>query len=225
MSAPFCKSLCIVLAWFLALVPTASAQQPTNQVTAPVPTQIRSARAVFISNGGGSNYFDMFTGGPDRAYNTFYAYLERSGRYSLVSAPAQADLIFGIRAVAPAAGDFNDVPSYNPQLVLSILDPKTNVVLWTTRANVRALGTRKSRDKGFDESVGVLVSKLGEVTGETLTPAETKAVRDNSRMPRGMKVFIMVSIAATAAFAAYGAYRVSHPPSLPTPTLPGPTFP
>jgi len=221
MSDPLGKSLCAFLAWSLAVMPVTSAQQPPSPA-APVPSQIRAAHAVFISNGGGSNYFDIFTGGPDRAYNTFYADLQHAGQYELVDAPARADLIFEIRGVAPAVGDVERV-GYNPELVLSIIDPKTSVVLWTTRANVRAVGTKKRRDRGFDESVGVLVSKLGEITGRPLSPAELKAVNDNSRMPTGLKVFMFAGLAATAGMAAWGAYRVSHPPAPPTlaqPTLP-----
>ncbi len=216
------KSLCIALAWFLILIPTVQAQQSTATPSAPVPPQILSAHSVFVSNGGGSNYFNIFTGGPDRAYNTFYADLERANRYQLVGAPAQADIIFEIRAIAPAVGDVDNV-GYNPQLILSILDPQTNVVLWTSSANVRALGTQMHRDQGFDQSVEVLVDKLSQVTGQPLSNEQAKAIHNNSRMSTGMKAFIVVSIAATAALAAYGAYRVSHPPALPTlttPTLP-----
>lgn len=216
------KALCIALAWFLILIPTTQAQQTAPSSTAPVPPQILSAHAVFVSNGGGSNYFDMFTGGPDRAYNTFYADLQKANRYQLVDSPAQADLIFEIRAVAPAVGDVDNV-GYNPQLILSTLDPKTSTVLWTTGDNVRALGTQKHRDQGFDQSVDVLVDKLSQVTGQPLTTEQAKAVHNNSRMPTAAKVFIIASIAAGAAFAAWGAYRVTHPPSLPT--LPQPTFP
>lgn len=218
----FRKSLCVVLAWFLILIPTAHAQQSAPAAPAPVPPQILSAHAVFVSNGGGSNYFDIFTGGPDRAYNTFYADLQDVNRYQLVSTPAQADLIFEIRGTAPAVGDVDNV-GYNPQLTLRILDPKTSTVLWTTSDNVRAFGTQKHRDQGLDQSVDVLMDKLSQVTGQPLTAEQSKAVHNNSRMPTAAKVFIIVSIAAGAAFAAWGAYRVSHPPSLPT--LPAPTVP
>ncbi len=209
------KSLCLALAWVLVVIPTVQAQQSSSVAGAPVPPQILSAKSVFISNAGGSNYFDMFTGGPDRAYNTLYALLQQSNRYQLVSTPAQADLIFEIRAIAPSVST-GDAVGYNPQLILNILDPKTSTLLWTTSDNVRALGRQKSRDRGFDQSVGVLLDKFGEVTGQPLTPEQAKAVHNNSRMPTATKVFIFVGIAATAAFAAWGAYRVSHPPAPPT---------
>jgi hypothetical protein len=219
MFAALNKSLCFTLALVLAATPAVQAQQ-TIPNAAPVPPQIASAHTIFVSNGGGSNFFDMFTGGPDRAYNSFYADLRQSSQYRLVSSPSQADLIFEIRAIAPAIPN-GDVPTYNPQLVLSILDPQTKAILWTTSANVRALGSKKQRDKGFDQSMAVLVDKLAQVTGQPLTSDQLKAVRDNSRMPTAAKVFIVVAIAAGVAFTTYGIYRVTHPPTLPTPTLPG----
>ncbi len=219
------KSLCIVLAWFLVAIPTTSAQQPGPAPSAPVPPQILSAHTVFVSNGGGSNYFQpMFTeSGPDRAYNTIVCRPADSPiTTQLVSAPAQADVILEIRSIAPAIGGVDNV-EYNPQLILNIRDPQTSTLLWTTSANVRAAGMQKQRDQGFDQSVAVLLDVVGQLVCEQLTSEQTKAVRNNSRMTKGVKIFIFVSIAVMVAFAAWGAYRVSHPPSLPplpTPTLP-----
>lgn len=221
------RSLCVFLALFLAIAPAVPAQQsstaapvpPAAASVAPIPQQILSARAVFISNGGGSNYFDLFSGGADRAYNTFYADIQRSGRYELVASPAQADLIFQVKAIAPMVG-YGDDTGPNPQVVLSIQDPKTNTVLWTTRANVRAIGTKKRRDRQFDESVGVLVDKLAQVTGQPLTAEQMKAVNANSRMSRAEKILIVVSIAAAVGLTTFGIYRATHPPALQMPTPP-----
>jgi len=214
--------LCITLALLLAITPVVPAQQ-TAQNAAPVPSQIASAHTIFVSNGGGSNFFDQFTGGADRAYNAFYADVQQSSQYRLVGAPAQADLIFEIRAIAPAVNN-GDVVAYNPQLILSILDPQTRAVLWTTSANVRALGTQKRLDRGFDESMAVLMDKLARVTGQPLTAQQMKAVQDNSRWPTAAKVFVAVGIAAFVGLTTYGVYRATHPPTLPTPTIP-PGFP
>jgi len=219
---PFRKFLAIALTWYLVAIPTAQAQESTSTLGAPVPPQILSAHTVFVSNGGGSNYFDMFTGGPDRAYSTFYADLQKADRYQIAGSPAQADLIFEIRAVAPEV-DAGRTVGYNPQLILSIRDPKTSAVLWTIRDNVRAFGTQRRRDKGFDQSVAVLLDKLGQVTGQPLSPEQVKAVNDNLRVPMAAKVFLFAGIATGVAFAAYGAYRFTHPPALPP--LPQPTLP
>lgn len=216
------KTLCLVLASLLTLTPALPAQQ-TSPTVAPVPAAIARAHSIFVSNGGGSNYFSIFTGGPDRAYNTFYRDLQKSDQYDLVGSPSQAQLIFEIRAIAPAVGGPHATVDYNPQLVLRILDPATHAVLWTTSANVRALGTQKRRDRQFDACVTVLMDKLGEITGQPLTPQQLKAVNDNSRMPTAVKVFIIAGLAAAAGMMTYGIYRATHPPTLPT--LPNPGLP
>jgi hypothetical protein len=214
------RTLCILLGLSLTLTPVLPAQQ-TSPAAAPVPAQIAAAHAVFVSNGGGSNYFNIFDGGPDRAYNTFYADLEKTNRYQLLGAPGDADLIFEIRAIAPAVGGPHDTVDYNPQLILNIIDPRTHTTLWTTSANVRAIGAKHRRDRQFDASVAVLMDKLGEITGQPLTPQQVKAVNDNSRAPTAAKVFLIVGLAAVAGMASYGIYRVTHPPTLPP--LPQPT--
>jgi hypothetical protein len=219
MLAAFSKSLCISLALILVLTPVLPAQQPIPNA-APIPPQIATAHNVFVSNGGGSNYFNQFTGGPDRAYNSLYADLRQSSQYQLVSSPAQADLIFEIRAIAPAVSDGDNGVAYNPQLILSILDPQTKAILWTTSANVRAVGRLRDRDSGFDKSVAVLVDKLAQVTGQTLTAEQLKAVKNNSRMSTAAKVFIVCAIAAGVALTTYGWWRVTHPPTLPPLTVP-----
>ncbi|HTV14246.1 MAG TPA: DUF4136 domain-containing protein [Acidobacteriaceae bacterium] len=218
------KALCIFLGLFLAFTPALPAQQSTPG-PAPIPVQIARAHSIFVSNGGGPNYYDIFTGGPDRAYNTFYADLEKTGRYQLVGAPADADLIFEIHAIAPMVGDVGNV-AYNPQLILSIIDPRTHAVMWTTTANVRVIGTKKRRDRQFDASVAVLMDKLAEITGQPLTTAQMKDINANTKLPTGVKIFIIASIAAGVALTSYGIYRVTHPPTLQAPTLPSqPGFP
>lgn len=221
------KTLCFVMSSLLVLVPALPAQQ-TGSATAPVPPQVLEAHAVFVSNGGGSNYFEIFSGGANRAYNTFYKQLKRTGQYELVSSPAEADLIFEVRAIAPATSGPHDIVSYNPQIILTVRDPRTNAVLWTESANVRAFGTKKRRDRQFDQSVAVLVDKLAVVTGQPLTEAQTKAIAGNSKMPTAEKVLIVSSIAGLAAFTAWGIHRATSQPKLtppPTPTLPTPPFP
>lgn len=219
-------SLALVLSAVLVLTPVLPAQQAGTD-TGPVPPELLTAHAVFVSNGGGSNYFDMFDGGPNRAYNTFYSQLKKTGHYELVSSPSQADVIFEIQAIAPAVS-WNDTPTYSPQVVLTIRDPKTSAVLWTARANVRAIGTKGRRDKQFDQCVAVLVDELAQVTGQPLTTAQTKAIDSNSRMSTAAKVFIFASLGAGAALTAWGIYRINNPPKLtppPTPAMPSYPYP
>ena len=168
------KLLCCTLALLLASTPLTRAQQTST--SAPVPPQITSAHSIFIANGGGTNYFNAFTGGPDRGYSQLYAALQQWNRYQIADSPSQADLIFEIHAIAPAVntGGTDGSYVYNPQLILRILDPKTNALLWTTTSNVKAAGTQSSRDKGFDESVAVLVDRVRQLTGEQLNTTQVK---------------------------------------------------
>jgi hypothetical protein len=229
MHATLRKLLCFTLALLLASTPLTRAQQTSTAVPAPVPPQITSAHTIFISNGGGTNYFNAFTGGADRGYSQLYAALQQWNRYQIVDSPSQADLIFEIHAVAPAvrlAGDDGAV-GYNPQLILRLLDPKTNALLWTTTSNVKAAGGKSSRDKGFDESVAVVVDRVRQLTGEQLNPTQVKAIRSNNQMPTSAKIFLGVGIGAAAGLAIFGIYTVTHrnTPTLPTiPPCPNPPF-
>lgn len=216
------RILGILLSCLLVLTPVLAAQQ-TKSDPAPVPSQLLQAHTVFISNHGGSNYFQSFTGGPNRAYNTFYKDLKRTGRYELVDSPEHADLIFEIRAIAPAVSGYNDSVSYNPQVVLTIRDPTSGTVIWTEQANIRPFGTRPRRDRQFDQSVAVLVDKLAVLTGQPLNQAQTKAIAANSRTSTASKVFLVSAIAGGAAITAWGIHAMMNRPALqppPTPTLP-----
>jgi len=218
------RALFLVMSSLLVFAPALIAQQA--DANAPIPPQILNAQRAFVANGGASNYFETFVDGPNRAYSTFYKMMKRTGRYELVSSPGQADLIFEIRAVAPVIGDWKGVVSYNPQVVLSIRDPRTNVTLWSESANVRAFGTKKRRDRQFDQSVAVLVDKLAVVTGQPLTDAQTKAIAGNSKMPTAEKVVIVSGIAGAAAITAVGLHMVANPPKLSPPPMPAtPTLP
>jgi hypothetical protein len=220
MHATLRKLLCFTLALLLASTPLTRAQQTSIAVPAPVPPQITSAHTIFISNGGGTNYFNAFTGGADRGYSQIFAALQQWNRYQIVDSPSQADLIFEIHAVAPAlnTGGVDGSIVYNPQLILRILDPKTNALLWTTTANVKAAGSQNSRDKGFDQSVAVLVDRVRQLTGEQLNPTQVNAIRSNNQMPTSEKVLIGVGVGAFVGVAIFGIYKVTHrnTPTLPT---------
>ena len=59
---------------------------------APIPTQIATAKKVFIANAGGDDpgiYEALFNRDVDRSYNLFYAAMKSAGRYELVGSPAE----------------------------------------------------------------------------------------------------------------------------------------
>jgi hypothetical protein len=148
----------------------AVAQQPAPVAIAPVSSLLLSAKKVFISNAGADSglFPHPFTGDPDRAYNEFYANVESWGRYELVAAPADADLVFELRLVAPS-GPSNADKSKGasdplPMLRLVIYDRPTHYVLWALTESIAPAALQKTHDHNFDEAVANLVLDAGRLT-------------------------------------------------------------
>ncbi|GGA63350.1 hypothetical protein GCM10011507_13760 [Edaphobacter acidisoli] len=218
----FCYSLALV---FLNTTTLLKAQSTASTASSLTPPQITSAHTIFLSNAGGSTYFNAFTGGPDRAYTQLLGALENWNRYQIVQSPSQADLIFEIQGIAPAtASPGNDIPGgCSPQLILRIRDPQSNAILWTTSANVRASGLQKSRDKGFDQSIAVLVDHVRQLTGEQLSPTEQAAVRSNASTYSKAMIGLLVAGAVGAVIMAVVGIHLVHEhqnQTLTSPTLP-----
>jgi len=146
--------VCILAAIALAAVPNLEAQQASNPAPAPVPIQILTARKVFISNGDGDEMFNV----PNLTYNTFYAAMKSWGKYELVSAPADADLVFEVRFV------INSLPT----LRLVILDPKMHVVLWHIVDAVQSWAREATGRKNFDQGMTTLVEEVKMLTSHDL---------------------------------------------------------
>jgi hypothetical protein len=146
------------------------AQQPASVAIAPVPPPLLHAKTIFISNAGADSglFPHPFTGDPDRAYNEFYANVESWGRYELVAAPAEADLVFELRLVAPS-GPSNADKSKGasdplPMLRLVIYDRPTHYVLWALTESIAPAALQKTHDHNFDEAVANLVLDAGRLT-------------------------------------------------------------
>jgi hypothetical protein len=139
---------------------------------APVPAQILNAKTVFIANGGATVYairqFTAFHGGPNRVYNEFYAAMKKWGRYGLVAAPADADLVLEV-SLTPwvSAGDF-------PSLHLAIVDPKTHILLWAINERVEGAALLGHRDDNFARGMSALVGDLKSLDAQPRTDAEHK---------------------------------------------------
>jgi len=146
-----------------------AAEQAKPAPPAPLPAQILAAKKVFVANAGGDEpWIDdgLFSGGPDRTYNQFYAAMKTWGRYELVSAPADADLLFEIEfTVPPIAGaasrgdTFFGRPS-DPPIPLVIRDPKTNALLWAFTEHAAWAVLQGNRDKNFDQALARIVSDV-----------------------------------------------------------------
>jgi hypothetical protein len=168
----------ILLAGFvisLLQVSVLAAQQSKPTPEAPIPAQILAGKKVFVANAGGdetSAEEPQFSGGPDRAYNQFYAAIKTWGKYELVGSPADADLLFEIRLTAPPTardvrgGDTIGTATFDPQLRLVIRDPKSNATLWVFTQHVPPALLRGNHDKNFDLALARIVADV-----QRLSPA------------------------------------------------------
>lgn len=154
----------VTLAIFLVLVSVVTAQQSKPVPAAPVPAQILAAKKVFIANGGGDEMTgddQRFSGGPDRAYNEFYAAMKSWGRFEMVNSPSDADLLLEIRqyvsAVTPSG---RGTSSFIPQFQLNIRDAKTNTLLWGFNVHSHFGIGQADSDRNFSSAVGRLATDL-----------------------------------------------------------------
>ena len=153
-------------------VQTVRAQQTTP--AAPVPSQIQQAQTIFLTNSGSDPNFPIDA---TKAYNDIYAALQTWGRYKLVNSPEQADLVFQLRSIAPitdVSGNRGGVYSVtSPAFQLTILDPKSNIALWTITSPVNITGKNQVLARWVSISETNLVSRVKVVADQSLSPDET----------------------------------------------------
>ena len=159
-----------VLGFALAVSGSPLAQAKTAKIVAaaPLPSQIATAKKVFISNSGGLLDLNMVSGDRRREYNQFYAAIQGWGRYELVASPAEADLVLQI-GIVYIPRQIGAEPTPFPTFRLALLDPKSNVVLWVLDeylVDEPSLGLilKKNRDKVFDAAIEKIVDDLKELT-------------------------------------------------------------
>jgi hypothetical protein len=148
----------------VTVVPAMSGQQATT--AAPVPVQIVAARKVFISNAGADVAAQATfkrAGEPDQAYNHFYSAMQTWGRYEIVSTPGEADLVFELSFTAPMYYNGN-MPIYEPQFGLRILDAKTHFLLWSLSEPVEGAFRKATWIKNFDQGLGALMDDLKKLS-------------------------------------------------------------
>jgi hypothetical protein len=166
------KFICFTLALACFTVQTARAQQTTP--AAPVPSQIQQAQTIFLTNSGSDPNFPIDA---TKAYNDIYAALQTWGRYKLVSSPDQADLVFQLKGIAPitdVSGNRGGVYSItSPAFQLTILDPKSNIALWTITSPVNVTGKNQVLARWVSISETNLVSRVKVVADQSLSPDET----------------------------------------------------
>src|SRR5277367_6367713 len=166
------KLLCFTLALLLASTPLIRAQQPTP--AAPVPSQIQQAQTIFLTNSGSDPTFPIDA---PKSYNDIYRALQTWGRYKLVNSPDQADLVFELKGIAPVtdvSGNRGGVYSVtSPAFQVTILDPKSNIALWTITSPVNVTGKNQVLARWVSISETNLVSRVKIVAAQPLSPDET----------------------------------------------------
>ena len=144
-------SLCVTFAIALLIPSTAAAKKPEGPSAAPIPIQLTTAKKVFVSY----RESDADPGAPNLTYNEFYALMKDWGKFELMQAPADADLVFEIRYVSGIS---------DTQLWLTVVDPKTHIVLWPLVQHVEHSSRESARRKRFDEAMEDLVGDLKQLT-------------------------------------------------------------
>ena len=194
------KFICSSLALACFTVQTARAQQTTP--AAPVPSQIQQAQTIFLTNSGSDPNFPIDA---TKAYNDIYAALQTWGRYKLVNSPDQADLVFQLKGVAPitdVSGNRGGVYSVtSPAFQLTILDPNSNIALWTITSPVTVKGKNQVLARWVSVSETNLVSRVKVVAGHPLSPDETADLTTVPKYHNGRTALIVVGVVVGAAVA------------------------
>ncbi|HZS48223.1 MAG TPA: hypothetical protein VFC63_24350 [Blastocatellia bacterium] len=164
----------------LTSLPISAVQQPKAIPPAPVPSQIFTAKKVFISNARGRTVgWSKLNGMPDRPYNQFYAVMKAWGRYELVTSPIDADLVFEIRFDSPVGpsefslgtGGSVDEPQFN----LVIYDAKTHFSLWWF-TELFEYKYRRSKDMQFDAAMDAMVIDIKKLVATPSPSAPTPTI-------------------------------------------------
>jgi hypothetical protein len=148
----------------------AAGKQAAEAQAAPVPAQLLSAKRIFVSNAGADSglFPHPFSGTPDRGYNEFYGLMQGWGRYEVVSAPADADLVFEVQLMAPSgpanANKQKGASDPLPMFRLVIYDQKSHYILWALTQSIDVAYVQKTHDRNFDEALSELLTDLKMLT-------------------------------------------------------------
>lgn len=216
-----------------ALATQAASQQALVERVALQPTisvENKNPR-VFISNVGSDadrivGQGGSVSGGPRQAYNKFYAAVQSSGQYQLVSSPTEADFVFQIRYTNPhevvrerVEDDPDPLQKYppfppkekivdrivfHPQVRLVIFDPRTHAVYGTFTERFEIEHTQQERDAAFADAIRRLLGGAGNLLGHfswsITVPAFVRDPPAPSQIASAKTVFVSNSIPSVRAY-------------------------
>lgn len=172
----------ILLAALAVVLPMAPAQQ---MPPAPIPAPITSAQKLFIGNAGMDAFslqaFEELGLNGASPYNVLYSTVNSWGKYQLVSAPADADLVLEIRFTAPFSGgngerswDFQRIlanVAWQFQIEVQIYDAKTHFLLWTLTEPVRPANLKGTWLKNIATANAALAGDVKSLLSSSAGPA------------------------------------------------------
>jgi hypothetical protein len=164
------------LAAALFASPAFTQQMPAYSEAGPIPPAITHAKNIFVSNGGsdsglfperlpfGGALSQPFTGDTNRAYTQFFAALQATKQYALVTDPNQADIVLELRLTAPYGPSQpnrqNGASDPLPQFRLVVYDAKSHYILWTFTESIEPAILQKTHDKNFDDALAAVLREF-----------------------------------------------------------------
>lgn len=129
----------------LLLAVSAWAKDKIKVQHAPLPSQVVTAKKVFIAKGMGATARTV-EGGFDIAFDAFYSEIKKWGRYDVVGSPDEAELVFEVTYTVENGGThvWSSTNTYNgttqvhsaqlinAQLTVVLLDARSKTELWSS---------------------------------------------------------------------------------------------
>jgi len=174
------RGLCVVC----LVVMAASAKDKKEIPKAPLPSQVLTAKKVFISKGVGATAFTA-EGGFDLAFDAFYSDMKSWNRYAITDKPEDADLIMQVSYTASSGGTHvysstntytNQTTVYSSQLLdlqltLVVYDSHSRTELWSTSVAPGTARRKKNQEKEMIKAGESLATNLKERVGTLSPPA------------------------------------------------------
>jgi hypothetical protein len=153
----------------LVAVLAAAAKDKKDLQKAPLPSELLTAKKVFLSKGVGATAFTV-KGGFDLAFDAFYSGMKDWGRYTITDKPEDADLIMQVSYNVESQGtevqgNANGISTriiFDGNLSLVVYNSQKRTELWTTSVAPGVARLKKNQEKEMIKAGEALVKSLKE---------------------------------------------------------------